>query len=97
MTQESKKMGTGIGLLAAALLAFSVLKNQNEVEPGLNRAPEELVLSNHAKCRMACREIDLEEVREILKEGRVNKQKSRMDEEACQKRYALEAQISQAL
>lgn len=81
----------GLAVLSVGLLSLSLLQNQQEAAPGLNRTPEELVLSKHAKCRMACREIDLDEVTAILKVGKVNKQKSRLQEDNyCQRRYALE-------
>src|SRR5690606_21219180 len=90
MKYKRKTMSIGLGFLCAGLLTVSLWQNQREAGPGLNRAPEELVLSKHAKCRMTCREIDLEEVTAILKAGRINKKKSRLQADDCQKRYALE-------
>ncbi len=46
---------------------------------GLNRKVKKLLFSKHAQCRMACRNIDEEEVREILKTGIVNHKKIQRD------------------
>lgn len=35
-----------------------------------------MILTNHAKCRMNCRHVTKEEIKEILKDGRLNKAKS---------------------
>lgn len=49
-----------------------------EIE-GFNRNTTNLVFSKHAKCRMDCRKIDESEIREILKNGTVNKKKIQRD------------------
>lgn len=49
-----------------------------EIE-GFNRNTTHLVFSKHAKCRMDCRKIDEVEIREILKNGTVNKKKIQQD------------------
>ncbi len=36
--------------------------------------------SKHAKCRMKCRHIDKEEIKEVLREGTINKRKSQPKE-----------------
>lgn len=46
---------------------------------GFNRNTTNLVFSKHAKCRMDCRKIDESEIREILKNGTVNKKKIQRD------------------
>ncbi len=51
---------------------------QNEIE-GFNRNTAHLIFSKHAKCRMDCRNIDESEVREILKNGMINKKKIQHD------------------
>jgi hypothetical protein len=57
---------------------------------GLNRQPAQIVYSKHAKCRMGCRFIDEQEVRQILAEGSINYQKSELNTPDCQKKYAVE-------
>lgn len=56
-----------------------------------DRTPAQLVFSRHAKCRMDCRKIDEGEVREIIKEGTINRQKSEPNSHPDPK-YALEGQ-----
>lgn len=57
---------------------------------GLNRNPSTINYSKHARCRMACRHIDESEVKEILKDGKVNYTKSELDGADCKKKYAVE-------
>ncbi|MBK6635588.1 MAG: DUF4258 domain-containing protein [Chitinophagaceae bacterium] len=47
--------------------------------PGFNRNTAKLIFSKHAKCRMDCRNIDEAEVREILKNGKINHKKIQSD------------------
>lgn len=42
----------------------------------INRHPDRLIYTKHARCRMNCRHIDEAEVQEILAEGRINYRKS---------------------
>ena len=42
----------------------------------LDRNPTQIIYSKHARCRMDCRKISEEEVKKILKEGRINYGKS---------------------
>lgn len=45
--------------------------------PGFDRnRPGQLIFTKHARCRMGCRHIDADEVREILQNGRINERKS---------------------
>ena len=57
---------------------------------GLNRHPTSIKYSNHARCRMGCRQIDETEVKEILETGKINYSKSDLKAADCQKRYAVE-------
>lgn len=50
---------------------------------------EKLVLTDHGECRMACRFISQDEVEYILKNGKVNWEKSKPDDPRCPS-YALE-------
>ena len=51
---------------------FNQLGNKNESFRNLSH----LILTKHVKCRMNCRNITEEEIKEILKDGRLNKAKS---------------------
>ncbi|WP_205511857.1 DUF4258 domain-containing protein [Longitalea arenae] len=42
----------------------------------IDRHPDRLIYTKHARCRMQCRHIDEAEVKEILAEGRINYRKS---------------------
>ncbi|THU39388.1 DUF4258 domain-containing protein [Niastella caeni] len=42
----------------------------------IDRHPNKLIYTKHARCRMDCRHIDEAEVQEILQEGRINYRKS---------------------
>ncbi len=42
-----------------------------------------LVLTQHGRCRMECREISLEEVQQALRSGRINMEKSRTSDQPC--------------
>lgn len=44
-----------------------------------NRRVSRLIFSKHARCRMACRNIDENEVKEILLKGKVNHKKIQRD------------------
>jgi hypothetical protein len=55
-------------------------KRSNNKETGLDRKASELFFTKHAKCRMKCRYITQQEVREILEEGTVNYNKSNLND-----------------
>lgn len=57
---------------------------------GLNRHPQRIHYSKHAKCRMDCRHIDESEIKEILETGTINYRKSELQGEPCRKKYAVE-------
>jgi len=54
----------------------------------LNRSATTIIYSKHARCRMDCRHIDENEVKKILKDGKVNEQK--IEEDSRGKTYPLE-------
>lgn len=55
----------------------------------LNRNIDHLILTKHAKCRMECRDITEEEIKEILHDGDINYNKSDLNNERGAT-YALE-------
>ena len=59
----------------------------DEVE-GFDRNTDKLIFSNHAKCRMDCRKIDELEIKEILKNGKINHKKIQSDKRG--KTYPVE-------
>ena len=56
---------------------------------GFDRRISYLEYSNHAKCRMECRKISIPEVEEIMQEGKINYNKSDLQNARCP-RYAVE-------
>ena len=56
---------------------------------GINRNINNLILTKHAKCRMECRDITEEEIKEILHDGNINYMKSNLNDERGPT-YALE-------
>jgi hypothetical protein len=85
---RNRRIPAVYGILILGILVFLYLfNNKNEPKqatrkPGkhhgssLNRDKHRLVYSKHARCRMACRNIDSSEVIEILEEGSVNYHKT---------------------
>jgi hypothetical protein len=66
------------------------IRQRNAQSRGLNRNPSHINYSKHAQCRMGCRHIDESEVKQILREGKVNYRKSELKADECNKRYAVE-------
>jgi len=58
-------------------------------DKGFDRRISYLEYSNHAKCRMQCRKISQAEVEEIMQDGKINYNKSDLQNARCP-RYAVE-------
>ena len=56
---------------------------------GFDRRTTLLKYSNHARCRMDCRQITMAEVQEIMQNGKINYKKSDLKNGRCP-RYAVE-------
>jgi hypothetical protein len=56
---------------------------------GFDRRTSYIEYTEHAKCRMECRHISREEVEEIMKDGKINYNKTDVDAKPCPA-YALE-------
>ena len=65
------------------------IRKDSGKEVALNRNDNRIILTTHARCRMDCRQITKEEIKEILKNGKVNYKKSDLDGERGPD-YALE-------
>ena len=63
--------------------------NPTDRDKGFDRRTALLEYSNHAKCRMQCRKISQAEVQEIMQEGKINYNKSDLQNARCP-RYAVE-------
>lgn len=77
MTKRTRLIVT---VVVALLAIFIVLQRNRIVSPDpnapFNRADTRLILTKHARCRMECRHIDENEIREILQSGQINMRKS---------------------
>lgn len=69
---------------------IQIISCNDSAASGFNRSPAYIHYSKHAKCRMECRHVNESEVKEIITDGKINYSKSDLNEEACNKRYALE-------
>jgi hypothetical protein len=75
----------------------NVTNNDNRVKPtgavdrdkGFDRRISYIEYSNHAKCRMQCRKISQAEVEDIMQQGKINYNKSDLQNARCP-RYAVE-------
>jgi len=63
--------------------------NPTDRDKGFDRRTALLEYSNHAKCRMQCRKISQAEVEEIMRDGKINYNKSDLQNARCP-RYAVE-------
>ena len=63
--------------------------NKTDRDRGFDRRTSFLKYSSHAKCRMECRKISQAEVEEIMQDGKINYNKSDLQNSRCP-RYALE-------
>jgi len=75
----------GFGLLLGVLAVSVLYKGKGCQLPGSAKM-EEL---QHGECRMACRGISLDEIKALMKSGKVNYDKSEVRAEPCGK-YAVE-------
>lgn len=67
----------------------STSTTEQNADAGFNRSNDHLKLTKHAKCRMDCRHITENELKEILHDGNINYNKSELNDTRGPK-YALE-------
>ena len=74
----------GFGFLLGILLVSILFKGRGCKMPGSVKldelAAQKLELTDHATCRMECRSITLEEIKAVLKSGKINYDKSNVHE-----------------
>lgn len=94
--QSNKRKQGIITLIVLAVLGLSYFfkGNDPEKEKGPDKRKKEfryndIRYSNHARCRMDCREITEAEVKNILEKGKINYSKSDLKDKPCPT-YALE-------
>lgn len=94
---KNLKLYLGAIILAALVFFFNRNLSDNDRGPSINAdvlsgfkdPAAQYHFTRHAKCRMECRHISQEEVREIIQRGEVNYQKSDLEASRGAK-YALE-------
>ena len=71
-------------LLVLIFLVF-IIRRWNEPlrKEAFNREPTSLLYTKHALCRMACRGIDKEEIKEIMEKGIINFNRSNRRDRPC--------------
>ena len=82
-------------LLVLVLLFVFIYKRWQE-PPGrelFDRSPNSLVYTKHALCRMDCRKISKEDIKEIMKDGIIHLGKSNRNDKPCPT-YALQGETS---
>jgi hypothetical protein len=72
-------------LLIVMVLAVAVLKLRQEPEPreAFDRSPGVLNYTKHARCRMGCRQISEGDIKEIMKKGIINFNRSNRRDQPC--------------
>jgi hypothetical protein len=105
MNPQIKKAATIILVFALAALVFIIRQCKDERgtndntkgksttttnrDKGFDRRISYLEYSKHAKCRMECRRISQAEVEEMMQDGKINYNKSDLQNARCP-RYAVE-------
>lgn len=89
---------SSLAYLVLSIFLFSACELPNNINEN-NKTQQvidpytKLSYTRHALCRMACRGITEAEIREVLKEGVVNNQKSDPDDAPCPS-YAIEDRVA---
>jgi len=94
MNRKFLRIFTATASLAILFLIwhyYPATKQDNTIvsDEGFNRGLTPIIYTKHARCRMGCRHIDEEEVKQILYTGTINYQKSQLHSKPDPK-YALE-------
>jgi hypothetical protein len=81
-------------ILAIAFLVFIIRRwNEPQRKEAFDRTPASLIYTKHALCRMDCRQIDKNEVNEIMEKGIINFNKSNRRDKPCPT-FALQGRTS---
>jgi len=93
--KNKKNIGRYV-IVAILLLIYIFLENFHWKKTTIiktrdfDRNISHIVYSQHAKCRMSCREITKQEVMYVLANGKINVDKSQLQGQVCEDRYAVE-------
>ena len=81
---KNRNLLISIALLAMVFLVFMIRRwNEPVRKEAFDRSPVNLIYTKHALCRMACRNIDKDEVKEIMQEGIINFNKTDRRDRPC--------------
>ena len=86
--ERAQKPGTEQAESRITVPAVLPVAEKPEEVAGFNRNATDIIFSKHARCRMDCRKIDESEVKEILKNGKINHKKMQSDKRG--KTYPIE-------
>lgn len=75
-------------VLVVVVYLFRSPENGTGAEPYRNIT--EIVYTNHARCRMGCRDISENEIKKVLEDGSLNRAKSGFDRQHNDQTYAVE-------
>lgn len=89
MRKNQLLLGIFVLLVLLGIRFFN--KNQTQIVDNehFNRSVQRLTYSRHARCRMGCRNVTEAEVIDILKNGKINLEKTRLNDQPCPS-YAIE-------
>jgi Domain of unknown function (DUF4258) len=65
-----------LAVICILMLAFSCQTKTETSETGTSTTIPELIYTKHARCRMECRHINEQEIKEVLAENHINMRKS---------------------
>lgn len=81
---KSRNVILSIFLLVLLFLAFIIRRwNEPVRREAFDRDPPSLVYTKHALCRMDCRQISREEIRQIMQKGIINFSRSNKQDRPC--------------
>jgi len=91
---KNRRVFLPLFLLVLVFLIFIIRRwNEPERKEAFDRTPRSLVYTKHALCRMDCRQIDKDEISEIMSKGIINFNKSNRYDRPCPT-YALQGRTS---
>ena len=80
-------------ILAVLAILVSRIQHEPKAKEAFDRHPVQLLYTKHALCRMDCRRISREDIREIMEKGIINFNKSDRFDRPCPT-YALQGETS---
>lgn len=93
--KKKKTAPISLAVLIIIIIAYCIIGPKKNIDQRLaDFRSLPLAYTTHAKCRMACRNINSSEVIEVIKFGRINYQKSDLKDKPCAT-YAVEKEIDQ--